>query len=151
MPAYKKMPDAMRECSGPECGGCSSGSCYAKGGEVKGVHKPYEAKVGGGKGQSYAGDQARWGQATAGLKSSERHHDKAKEEHHRVLGEMKSMKKPNLYAEGGEVADGDGDMDMDDELNSALGGEFVDAMERKDRKGIMSALEAIVLSCRGKE
>ena len=33
----------------------------------------------------------------------------------------------------------------------SMGGEFMDAMDRKDRKGIMSALEAIVLSCRGKE
>lgn len=74
--------------------------------------------------------------------------------HKKVLGEMRGMKKPELYAQGGEVEEhsgSDGDEGMEDELKHAMGGEFMSAMERKDRKGIMSALEAIVLSCRGKE
>jgi hypothetical protein len=73
----------------------------------------------------------------------------AKLHHKKVLGEMKAMPKPKLYAEGGEVSDGE--PQMEDELKHAMGGELMDALERKDRKGIMSAMEAIVLSCRGKD
>lgn len=78
----------------------------------------------------------------------------AKLHHKKNLKEMRGMKKPNLYAEGGEVegpaAPGE-DESMDDDLKHAMGGEFMSALERKDRKGIMSALEAIILSSRGKE
>lgn len=106
----------------------------------KGVH---ESSRFGTKGASMAGEDTR-----SGLD--------AKEDHRRVLHEMKSMKKPKLYAEGGEVeievhAEPDGDEGIEDELRGALGGELMSALERKDRSGIMSALEAIVLSCRDKE
>lgn len=94
MPAYQKTPEAMKPCSGPECEGCSSKSCYAKGGEV-GPMKKAEPK------------------------------------------------------EPAEVADGE--PEMEDDLRHAMGGEFMSALERKDYKGVMSALEAIVLSCKGKE
>jgi hypothetical protein len=269
----------MRECIGPECGGCSSGNCYAKGGAI-GVHhsegdedeidygRPGESKVG-------ANIRSEYTPKHQNPDASERSQNKkvvqrAKDEHYKVLGQMHSMKKPNLYAEGGAVdswtkrednergvhqrfgrgngskaghfvksdrdftpeqdkgysmesakrehkkvlgemrgmpkpklyaqggqvqsnddvpepnkknaadmqkgaesgatsaseawgniksglgfAEGgevaDGEPEMDEELKHAMGGEFMDAMERKDRKGIMSALEAIVLSCRGKE
>lgn len=103
MPSYKKTPDTMRECVGPECGGCSSGNCYAKGGET-GVHAPLSK----GSGMSSAGAGARTGwRATRGEAVSEKARDAmkvhTKNEHHRVLGEMKSMPKPKLYAEGGAV------------------------------------------------
>lgn len=329
MPAYKKMPSAMKECVGPECGGCSSGNCYSKGGGVhdpigkwqhgkpqgvsvagentrsgdkdrmstaKYIHKKnledlktmkkpnlyaeggevgvhHKSRNSSGAGTSEAGHQLRvypnedkhrlsgqWhGEAKDKAKEEHRrvlgemksmpkphghyaeggavdswtkrednekgvHHtmgaakhsraghfvrsdnsyteeqDKgesmhsAKREHHKVLGEMRSMKKPKLYAEGGEVDDylskriadnkkaldlsdsssspegkqialnadadsksyaeggeiADGEPEMEEELKHAMGGELMDALERKDRHGIMSALEAIVLSCRGR-
>lgn len=84
----------------------------AKGGMVKGIHEQYDAPVGRSMGQSKAGDETRWAQATSGLKSSTDHNKKAKKEHERVLGEMKSMPKPNLMAEGGEVDGNMEDADM---------------------------------------
>jgi len=80
----------------------------------------------------------------------------AKTEHERVLSEMKSMKKPNLYAEGGEIGmmpEHEGDMedgDMESELNDALGDELLAAFESKDKKAIMSCIEAAVMSCMSK-
>jgi hypothetical protein len=84
---------------------CNGGK-MAKGGEV-GVHEPYSASVGGGKGQSYAGDQTRWAQASKGSISGVYHNQAAKKEHDRVLGEMKSIPKPTSgmsgFAKGGFV------------------------------------------------
>jgi hypothetical protein len=270
MPAYKKMPDSMRECIGPECGGCSSGNCYASGGGVgddefepretfpadhpekhqKGVHETvrfgdkgispagHDSRLGldakpehrrvlgemklmkkpklyaeGGAVDSWTkrednergvhGSPSRGGTSVAGSavrranvvpEDKEDSLGAAKIRHQKVLGEMRGMKKPHLYAQGGQVQDdipepdpknatamqkgatsggtsgsdawsnlksglgfaeggevADGEPEMEDELKHAMGGEFMDALERKDRKGIMSSLEAIVLSCRGKE
>lgn len=222
MPAYKKTPSGMTECSGPGCAGCSSANCYGHGGRVKrhgpppadeaGVHEPIgKYQTGKSGGTSIAGEHLRLGnvsgakhmhrqnledlqqmntkkpelyaeggsvesrtkrednergvhgevsqgRSTSGINARNAKNDPehrrgdlhgAKLGHRMVLNEMRDMKKPNLYAEGGEVADGE--PEMDEELKHAMGGEFMDAMDRKDRKGIMSALEAIVLSCRGKE
>lgn len=57
-------------------------------------------------GKSYAGTAAR--AAHTSRNDDERHFQKsvAKEEHGRVLDKMRSMKKPNLYAEGGEIQTG---------------------------------------------
>lgn len=82
--------------------------------------------------------------------------DVAKRKHHKVLSEMKMMKKPNLYAEGGKVeADMPEPMDaspeMDDELSGMMGEELMSALESKDRKRIMESIESIVLSCLSKE
>lgn len=78
----------------------------AKGGEVKGVHAPMSETSGNSKaGQAakshanvhpYAHDKEMQDRK-AGYKSE------AKGEHERVLSEMKSMPKPNLYAHGGMV------------------------------------------------
>jgi hypothetical protein len=96
--------------------------------------------------------------------------DVAKRKHHKVLGEMKAMKKPHgNYAHGGEVgplkqgnwaanekephklAGGgeieDGEHQMNEELHMAIGSELMDALERKDKKGIMEALKAAVMEC----
>lgn len=65
----------------------------------KGVHTPFQSPVGAGKGQSKAGDEARWAQATDEAKmprSKAGHSKKAKDEHKKVLGELKNMPKPNL-------------------------------------------------------
>lgn len=124
---------------------------YAEGGSVdswtkrsdneRGVHG--DAK----KGMSTAGHHVR--NAQEHPEDREDSMGAAKLHHMKNLDEMRGMPKPKLYAEGGEVADGE--PEMEDELKHAMGGELMDALERKDRKGIMSSLEAIVLSCRGKE
>ena len=129
---------------------------YAEGGEVdeddndggldknhyvKGVHTPF---AGQGRSQLGAASRGHWSHG-----SPERNKEKALREHKKVSSEMASMKKPNLYAEGGEVSDGE--PEMEDELKQVMGDELMGALERKDRKAIMSTLEAIVLSCRGRE
>lgn len=47
--------------------------------------------------------------------------------------------KMDTYAEGGEV------------LDDAMGEELMDAIHKKDKKGIMSAMRAIAMSCKNKE
>lgn len=220
---HHKTPSSLKACPGPSCGGCSSGNCYAKGGEVdhsKGVHDSIskwkntkEGSEEGGGGVSVAGAALREGRgddslmtnpknihrrvlgdlkmmkkpklyaeggavdswtkrednekgvnrgfepgisragmhvrAGQGMEEEEKQEsvDAAKGEHKKTIRQMRSMKKPNLYAEGGEV---EGEDSGDEELNHAMGHEFLDACERKDKKGIMSVLHAIVLSCRNK-
>lgn len=73
-------------------------SCeYYKGGEVKGVHKPYFDK----EGESVAGDKVR----SMDIKKDSK--KQAIDEHHKVLGEMRSMPKPKIqgFANGG-IEDG---------------------------------------------
>lgn len=109
--AYSEKRKAQHKshggCMGPECSGCSDPSCYAQGGKVnedsgetgheKGVHTAnYE-----GPGSSMSGSLLR---SNTSVPKKQRE-SWAKEEHGRVLGEMKSMKKPNLYAQGGKVDD----------------------------------------------
>jgi hypothetical protein len=75
----------------------------------------------------------------------------AKIAHKKTLGEMSSMPKPKLMAEGGEVSSDDAPSDDDGELHDMLGGELMGAFERKDKKAIMSAIEACVMQCMNKE
>ena len=120
---------------------------YAEGGRVdsgkqrhdneKGVHKELGRGIMG-KGQSVAGRLI--GTAGEGM---------AKTLHEEKLKEMREMPKPKLMAEGGEVEDGE--PQTDEELHHAIGGELMDALERKDKKGIMEALHAAVMSCMDKE
>ena len=142
MPAH--MKSLKKECIGPECEGCSSGDCYAKGGDVfedretKGASDPEKNQSGvhessrfGSKGVSMAGEDQRAGFDT-------------KPAHKKVLSEMKAMPKPELMAEGGEVDEGD------DELHDMLGEELMDAFHSKDKKRAMSAIEACVMRCMNK-
>lgn len=62
---------------------------------AKGVHRPF-----GGRGNSVMGHAAK-GHWSYG--DDKRNSAYARKEHERVLGEMKSMPKPKLYAEGGEM------------------------------------------------
>lgn len=108
---------------------------------VKGVHKPFVGN-----------DRSQLGEATRGnwsFGSPENNKKKALSEHNKISSEMQKIPKPNLMAEGGAVEDGE--LEMDSELHHAIGGELMDALERKDKKGIMSALEAAVMSCMNKE
>lgn len=121
---------------------------YSKGGNVKGVHTSPDWQPE--KGKSYAGTAQRAGNTSRNNEEKEFQHGEAKDSHREVLSEMKSMKKPNLYAEGGEV-DGSEHDDMDGELNDMMGEELLHAFESKDKKKIMSCIEAAVLSCMNKE
>lgn len=51
------------------------------------------------------------------------------------------------FAKGGEVES----PDEDHEIHDALGEEMMDAIHTKDKKRMMSAIEAMVLSCMDKE
>lgn len=108
MPSHMKSPktDSCRNCKGAGCYECKDPMLgLAKGGEVnpesgetgheKGVHTATDKP-----GHSFAGAMQR---SETSVPRSER--DKwAKESHHKVLGEMRSMPKPHgNYAEGGSV------------------------------------------------
>lgn len=76
----------------------------------KGVHTPVSGvtQFPGGKGTSRAGDYAKDRYAGKAILN-----DHAKKEHHKVIGEMRSMPKPKLpMAEGGEVSEHEQDADM---------------------------------------
>lgn len=75
----------------------------------KGVHQENIARQG--KGVSTAGMHARMasGKDTSPGSEAEDHLFLAKKGHKRALGELKSMPKPNLYADGGEVDQDDDD------------------------------------------
>ena len=89
------------------------------------------------KGVSRAGDELR------------RHNpEEAKRQHKMTLAELRHGPRPKLMAEGGEVEDYD--EEGEHELRHAMGGELMDALDRKDHKGIMDALEACVLSIKGR-
>ena len=98
------------------------------------------------KGRSAAGVNAEWSKKHKNPAHAEYARSKAKDMHERKLGELKSMPNPNLkgLAEGGEV---DSD-DIDMEINDMLGDELADAIEKKDKKGIVSAIKAIVMACK---
>lgn len=109
--AHGGMEGPCEEHGSRDCEMCHGGK-MAEGGGVedysKGVHKPnYE-----GEGSSPAGSFSR--AMTNGRTNipPEKTKEFAKEEHHRVLDEMRSMKKPNLYAEGGDVDEEHDEHDM---------------------------------------
>ncbi len=105
----------------PGCGMCKGGEMMAEGGDVRsgknrrdyeqGVHKSGpgglgESSAGGlakvGKKLHDKGDRARvYGESHAGENAT----NMSKDLHRAKLDEMRSMKKPELYAEGGEVED----------------------------------------------
>jgi hypothetical protein len=172
---------------------------FAEGGEV-GVNKTI-----GIRGRSEAGAKLNPAFSTFG---KEHDVENSKEEHRKTLGEMRGMKKPNLYADGGQVtaddisdeqaansgyppgperkayiadrqnraaagnpqahggmignsaanekepyklAEGgeieDGEDQEESEMHDIIGDELMDSLERKDKKGIMSALNAAIMEC----
>lgn len=50
----------------------------------------------------------------------------------------------SYFAEGGEVGDDDND------LHDMVTGELMDALEKKDKKGVLDAIKALVMSCGSK-
>ena len=60
--------------------------------------------------------------------------------------------KEKYYEEGGEVDEDMGDDlgdDTDDELQQMCCDELMQAFEQKDKKGVLEALRALILSCKG--
>lgn len=140
-----------------KCGTCGKMNCMAHGGKVdheKGVHKPW-ADNERYQGESRAGIHA----ALVGTAYEKKDGDSkaiSRKEHGDKLNELKQMPKPKLkgLAEGGEVEDaldmpgGDMDQDLDNELMEMAAEELVSAMEKKDKKGIVEAIKALVMSCK---
>lgn len=113
-------------CSGETCQGCEDKACFAQGGSIKshrgiesghekGINKRRDPYVGTG-GTSQAGYDTRsgtgWarrsedeGKKSIGNQLAKESLTAAKDKHKEVLSEMKGMKKPNLYAQGGSVVD----------------------------------------------
>lgn len=73
---------------------------------MKGVHHPIRAAEDDDPPEIKQLFHDKVGRSPAGSANNLGMKTRAKEEHERVLGEMRSMPKPNLYAEGGKV-DGD--------------------------------------------
>ena len=149
---------------------------YAEGGAVDSWTKREDNEKGvnkGGDGISQAGLHVRSANRDSIYSDKEDSLDAAKRKHGKTLGELRGMKKPNLYAHGGPVehpnmegqtaanekephklAGGgeieDGEDQMNQELHETIGSELIDALEKKDKKQIMSALEAAIMSCMNK-
>lgn len=71
------------------------------------------------------------------------------------LPDLSTMKDrlANAWDKGGEMEEGGGeepDPAQDEELNHQLMGELFDAFEKKDKKGALDSMRAIVMSCGGK-
>lgn len=129
---------------------------YAEGGSVesptkredfeKGVHRSVFTTPG----QSRVGFNLEMGRSGGHGIGREESEYWAKEKHREKLGEMRSMPKPKLMAEGGEVEE-HAEHGSDEELHGMMGEELMHALDSKDKKRIMDSLEAIVLSCKDKE
>lgn len=143
--AYAMKKKAQKMAEGGEDGPCDEhgthmcemchGGMYAKGGHVKGVHESLEGGMYGhgskAKGQSEAGSWVRLGEKArrSGISpGSDYSQDKAKDLHRQKLEELKSMDKPELYAEGGAVEE-------DDRMLNQHGEEEVGAMDMEEDNG----------------
>lgn len=81
----------------------------------------------------------------------------AKKMAHQTIKESRNVaggpsKKPlEGLADGGEVEmKMDDDHDMDNELHESLAHELMEAFEKKDKKGVLESIKALVMSCGGK-
>lgn len=151
MPSMMKAPHSK----GANCPMCDGGACkMADGGSVhvgssskeKGVHRSPDWQPN--KGKSYAGTMVRGG-AGASDEHKQMQREEARDAHAEVRSEQKDMPGPTSgrsgFAEGGDVED-----DGDEELSHGLGKELMGALEAKDHKKLMGALEACVLHCMSK-
>jgi hypothetical protein len=123
-------------------------TCMAGGGEV-GVHSAIHAGSAN-AGTSLAGLRAKTSKQKAARGDVSGSHADLIESrglHRENLEEVRSMKGPHgNYAEGGEVDEmPEGDSSEDAMLESCAA-ELMDAIHAKDKKGILDALRAIVLS-----
>lgn len=127
-----------------------SGMGYAEGGEVGGgpLDRDWSGYSKGPYGSEEPGEKSGMGG------SKKIHLDPGKVHAAKEAAVMASMKLKNRkpMAEGGQI-EGEGeheDHEGHEELRHTMGGELMDALERKDKKGIMDALEAVVLSIKGR-
>ncbi len=183
---HREKLKELKDMPNPKLQGLSDG------GEVRGVHKSYMEKEAPRTGEyGSPRTQKRWaGRSAAGeavsdtthsrlnpdnqeKKHNENQYKKAKDEHHRVLGELKAMPNPKIkgLAHGGEVKGFDMDgpetkafmekgeftseseggeiEDMDNEMMDMCCDELLKAIESKDKKEILESLKAIILSVKG--
>lgn len=140
--AYNEAGEHKAEGGIMKCKTCGKMNCYEHGGTVKYGNQELATKGLNSlkeKGTLSPEDRKRtdqfWRDADRELKG---------------IGHKGPMKKS--YAEGGEVEDHDMDDDqsIDDELNEIVAGELLDAFERKDKKGILDSIRALVMNCGGK-
>lgn len=113
--AHGGMEGPCEEHGSRDCEMCHGGK-MAEGGEM-GVHEPIKASDDVGAGMSKAGVYTEAAHNMRDKKSEPEEtakylEGKAKELHHQKLHELKSMKKPNLYAEGGDVDEEHDEHDM---------------------------------------
>jgi hypothetical protein len=60
-------------------------------------------------------------------------------------GDVGATTTEKYYDEGGDVQ---GD-DMDNEMDQMCAEEFMQAIEHKDKQGVLDALRALIMSCKG--
>lgn len=131
----KRKAEHIQMSHGGDIEDCSSCQTYSEGGGIKGVHSPDSL----GQGVSRAGKFVRGPEYDR--KSL---NQGAKMEHQKVLGEMREDKQDRTnLATGGEVVP---EQDGEEELLHGCAGELCEALEKKDKKGILDALRAITLS-----
>lgn len=114
MPRMMKKPNSLKDCE--ECGSspCAcDGQAYKSGGQVKGVHTPIHPRSGTSTSGVNVRSARKFRADNNNFESKESEdfaeHDEslAKDKHRGVLSDLKSMKKPNLYAQGGSVDEDD--------------------------------------------
>ena len=94
--------------------------------QVEGLDEPGTSKAGfENERANFKSGMAKQFQRGAYQSMANEHHEAAKDEHREKLSELKSMKKPHLYAEGGEVCHACGGKMM------AEGGDVVDSVMKK--------------------
>ena len=153
------------------CNTCGKMNCYEHGGKIKlskhhennehlyerdeGTSRQGSLVRSANRSKSWAKDERSSGPSIERSMAKDRMGE-AREEAGERLEHTRSLPKPKLQglAHGGEVEEmeehhegHDMDMDVDNELLDICAGELCDALERKDKKGILDAIRAIVLSC----
>ena len=139
-----------------ECKTCGKMNCMEHGGEVKKKPLPKLKRMDKGvnmsigeEGESAGGFHARMAQKTEG-EEKESNLRRSKKEHEKTLTDLESMPMPDIkgLAHGGMADEGE-EMDDDEMMNHHVMGEFMDAMHKKDKKGMLDSLRAVVMNCMG--
>lgn len=158
LPRLKKM--SAGGCPGASCPGCSSASCMAEGGyianpteaQARSGYSSHQKMDSAGKKSMFQGKMKMAHGGAVGEEEEELHKDKAMEDKWDNEKYDKEQTEPGEdytydpamgFAEGGEV-----DGESDDELMDMCAHELMEAMEKKDKKGMLEAIRAIVLSCK---
>lgn len=156
--------DAMAKGGEVKCSTCGKMNCmahggeYAEGGSVRSGKQRHNNEKGV-HSESFSYDKP--GKSDTGVyirshgTGSEKSKGLIKTEHKDIMGQLDSMPNPKLkgLAEGGEVDDmgemDEHDMDsMDNEIMDMVADELMEAIDKKDKKGIVEAIKALVMSCK---